>query len=129
MYAWTFTCRPEAVHTIAGGVYSSFTVSSIINIACLYLFGNELINLSFVFLLAFDLVIYITISMMAFYFYSRMSVASKIDGLLTRALVLNGLSLYATWTTIAALINSSIVLQYSFDVNPSTFGTVTLSLF
>ena len=85
VYAWTFTCRPEAVRTIAGGVYSSFTVSSIVNIVWLYLFGNELISLSSLFLIAFDLVIYITISMAAFYYYSRVSAASKIDDLLTKA--------------------------------------------
>ena len=41
---------------------------------------------------------------------------------------MNGLSLYATWTTIAALVNASIVLQYSFGVDPSTVGTVILFL-
>ena len=50
------------------------------------------------------------------------------DDVLTKVLVLNGLSLYATWTTIAGLVNFSIVLQYTFDIDPSTVGTVTLAL-
>lgn len=128
VYAWTFVCRPEAVRTIATSVYPGFTASSIVNIVWLYLFGNELINWSEIFLIAFNVIIYITISSLVFYFYAHVPTASKMDVLLTKVLVLNGLSLYATWTTVASLLNTSIVLQYTFDIDPSTVGTVTLSL-
>ena len=53
---------------------------------------------------------------------------SKTDDQLTMVLVLNGLALYATWTTIAGLVNFSIVLQYTFSVDPSMVGTATLAL-
>ena len=127
-YAWTFICRPEAPRTIATGVYPAFAVSSVINISWLYLFGNELINWALGFLVGFDLVIYVTISALAIYFFANMTVASKTDDRLTRVLVLNGLSFYATWTTIAALVNISIVLQYTFNVDATTVGTVILTL-
>ena len=128
IYAWTFQCRPEAVHTISVSTYSGFAVSSVINIAWLYLFGNALVTWSSIFLVAFNLVIYLTISAFDFAFNANYSTASKLDDTLTTVLVKNGLSLYATWTTIAGLVNLSIVLLYSFNVDPSTVGTVTLSL-
>ena len=127
VYAWT-VFRPEAVRTISISVYQGFAAGSAVNIVWLYLFGNELINLSELFLVAFNVVIYITTSAFAFYFYANMSTARKMDVLLTRVLVLNGLSLYAAWTTIAFLLNTSIVMQYTFGLDPSTVGTVTLSL-
>ena len=127
-YAWTYQCRPEAVHTISTSTYTWFTIGSVINIFWLYLFGNELINWSSVFLAGFDVAIYITIAFFAFTYFANYSSASKIDDVLTKVLVLNGLSLYATWTTIAGLVNFSIVLQYTFSVDPSTVGTVALAL-
>ena len=57
-----------------------------------------------------------------------MTVASKVDVKLTQILVLNGLFFYATWTTIASLLNFSIVLQHTSNVNPATVGTIILSL-
>ena len=80
------------------------------------------------FLAGFDVAIYITIALFAFTYFANYSSASKIDDVLTKVLVLNGLSLYATWTTIAGFVNFSIVLQYTFSVNPSTVETVALTL-
>lgn len=128
LYAWTYQCRPEAVHTISTGTYVGFALGSAINSAWLYLFGNELINWSFGFLVGFDVVTYITIGLFAYTYFSNYSTASKIDDFLSKILVLNGLALYATWTTIAGLINFSIVVQYTYEWDPSTVGTVTLSL-
>ena len=128
VYAWTFQCRPEAVRTICTSTYTGFAASSVVNVAWLYLFGNELVNWSSLSLVAFVVIIYLTISAFAFSFYASYSTASNLDDVLTRVLVLNGLSLYATWATIAVFVNFSIVLQYYFNIDPSTVGTVTLAL-
>ena len=66
--------------------------------------------------------------MLTIYFLAIQIVANKMDVTLTRVLILNGLSFYATWTTIAALLNISIVLQYTLKVNPTTVGTIVLSV-
>ena len=108
--------------------YTGFTAGSVANIAWLYLFGNELINWSSVFLVGFDIIIYATLSVFAYTYYANYSAASKTDDQLTMVLVLNGLALYSTWTTIARLVNFSIVLQYTFSVDPSMVGTATLAL-
>ena len=76
----------------------------------------------------FNIVIYITISAQQFSFFSKTFIATKYDTILTRILVLNGLCILATWTTIANLLNFGIVLQYSADVSAATVGTISLSL-
>ena len=42
--------------------------------------------------------------------------------------VQNGLGLYTTWTTIATLINLSIVLTYNANMTPLDAATVSYSL-
>ncbi|KAI4888009.1 hypothetical protein NFI96_034683 [Prochilodus magdalenae] len=44
-----------------------------------------------------------------------------------RILVQNGLALYATWTTIATLINFTIVVSYEAGMSQSDAGTLSLS--
>ncbi|XP_048385919.1 uncharacterized protein si:ch211-161h7.5 isoform X4 [Stegostoma tigrinum] len=52
----------------------------------------------------------------------------KIDMWLVRILIQNGVAVYATWTTIATLINFAVVLTYSGCVSNVTSGTVSLSI-
>lgn len=42
--------------------------------------------------------------------------------------VQNGLALYATWTTIATLLNFAVVLIYKWDVSNETATTACLSI-
>ena len=72
--------------------------------------AKHFVNLSFVILLAFDLVIYLTISMLAIYFFARQVVANKMDVKLTRVLILNGLSFYAT-ELLRGLLNVSVIFH------------------
>ena len=128
LYAWTFPCRPTAARTIAAGVYPGFAVGCIITASWLYIWGNELVSVAFAFLVAFNLVIYVTISTLSFFFFSRMSIATKLDTYATRILALNGLSFFATWSTIAMLVNLCVVLQYSLGVSAATSASISLSL-
>ena len=43
-------------------------------------------------------------------------------------LPVNGMFIYATWTTIASLVNLAVVVQYSHDVSATNSGTISLSL-
>lgn len=45
-----------------------------------------------------------------------------------RIIVQNGVMIYTTWTTIATLINLTIVLTYEGDVDPTDAGTVGYSI-
>nr|XP_049614421.1 uncharacterized protein si:ch211-161h7.5 isoform X2 [Syngnathus scovelli] len=48
----------------------------------------------------------------------------KVDLLLIRILVQNGVMIYTVWTTIATLINLAIVLTYTANVSPTNAATV-----
>jgi hypothetical protein len=54
----------------------------------------------------------------------------KVDIWLTRILVQNGISVYATWCTIATNLNLAMVIAYrsSFYASPQTAGTVALGV-
>ncbi|XP_051879336.1 uncharacterized protein LOC127574388 isoform X2 [Pristis pectinata] len=52
----------------------------------------------------------------------------KVDLWLVRILVQNGIAVYATWTTIATLLNFAVVLTYNASVTMVTSGTICLSL-
>lgn len=47
---------------------------------------------------------------------------------LVRGLIQNGLAFYATWTTIATLINFAITLSYEGDVSVKTSSTIALAI-
>ena len=70
---------------------------------------------------------YPTIASLAF-FLSRVDGAKVYDIWLTRILVLNGLLFYATWTTIASLLNLILALQHDGDTDSSTAPYIVLSL-
>lgn len=55
------------------------------------------------------------------------SAGSTKDIWLIRILVHNGLAVYATWTTIATLLNLTIVLIYEADMEMNLAGTISLS--
>ncbi|XP_027721427.1 uncharacterized protein LOC114045542 isoform X4 [Vombatus ursinus] len=52
----------------------------------------------------------------------------RIDLCLLRILVQNGIAIYATWTTVATLLNFAVVLVYSVGVANQTSTTVVLSI-
>ncbi|XP_057178210.1 uncharacterized protein si:ch211-161h7.5 isoform X2 [Triplophysa rosa] len=52
----------------------------------------------------------------------------KVDLWCIRILVQNGIATYATWTTIATLLNFTIVLSYNAGMSKSDAATVSLSI-
>ena len=67
--------------------------------------------------------------MLVSYFYKIRSEPHKADVILTWIFPINGLFFYATWTTIASLVNLAAALQYSpSNVSGTTSGTISLSL-
>ncbi|XP_059182712.1 uncharacterized protein si:ch211-161h7.5 [Centropristis striata] len=52
----------------------------------------------------------------------------KVDLWLHRVLIQNGIAIYATWTTIASLINLTIVLTHHANMSPTDAATVALSV-
>lgn len=127
-YAWSFTCRPNTSRSIFIGVYTGYAVVNALNITWIYVWGNAFVVAACVILILFNMVLYITIAMQFGYFKLAQASINKVDTVFTYALPMNGLCLYATWTTIASLINLTAAVQTTTDVNPEDMATVSLSL-
>ena len=54
--------------------------------------------------------------------------ATKVDTILTYALPMNGLCCYATWTTIASLINLTAAVQTTTSISDADMATVSLTI-
>lgn len=129
IYAWTFVFRPRMPRTIFTGVYIGYTLVSATNITWIYVWGNLHVTAACVVLFLFNAFFYPTIAMLVSYFYKVREKPHRVDTVLTWILPVNGLFLYATWTTIASLLNLAAALQYSSsNVNPIDSGTVALTL-
>lgn len=128
IYAWSFVCRPSVPRTIFTGVYFGYVLVCIANITWIFVWGNELVTVAAAVLIMFNIVFYPTIAMLAFFLARATSDAKLYDVWLTRILVLNGLLFYATWTTIASLINLTAAVQYDADYNGSNAAYISLSL-
>ena len=130
-YAWSFLCRPKTPHTVFTGVFIGYAAVNATNIAWLFVWGNLHITVACGLLFILNLFFYPTLGMLVGYFYKITSESSNLDKTLTWILPINGLFLYATWTTIASLINLAAVLEYSSSVSVSATdcGTISLSVF
>ena len=132
IYAWSFLCRPKMPRTIFVGVFISYTFVNLTNITWIYVWGNLYVSAASGLLILFNIFQYLTLAMLVVYFYKVRAhhKPNKWDVLLTWFFPINGLFFYATWTTIASLINLIAALQYSsdIDVSATNSGTIALSL-
>jgi hypothetical protein len=103
-------------------------VVSCLNIAWIYTWGNEYCVPAAVILFVFDIVFYITIGLQFNHFYKVKDKINKVDTFLTYALPMNGLCFYATWTTIAALINLTAAVQTTTSISNVNMATVSITL-
>ncbi|KAJ8337111.1 hypothetical protein SKAU_G00383310 [Synaphobranchus kaupii] len=113
------------------GFYLSWIVNMILNITWLSLWDREQIIAGLIVLVSITFSNYSLIFFCCHGLHSHGAWLSKnyrVDLWLFRALVQNGIGVYATWTTIATLLNFTIVLQYSAGVS-SRLPQLCLSLF
>jgi len=102
------------------------------NLAWIFLFDRRLVGWSLlpIALLPFSLYICIAISLINLVKngHYMMKIGMNKDIWLSRFFVQNGLAFYATWVTIATLLNFSIMLSYRAGVDQSTSSTVSLCI-
>ena len=128
VYAWTFTCRPNAQRTIFTGVYLGYGLVNICNIIWIYVWGNAHIVPACVILILYNAFFYPTIGMLFGYFYTVKDSTTKYDKVLTYVLPINGLCFYVTWTTIASLINLTTAATSTTDISEANMATIALTI-
>ena len=129
-YAWSFACRPKAKRTIAVSVYWLYAPANASSVAWLYLWGNYYIGGALVLLVATNVFLYASLGLLCFHFHrcfsSDFTKPSREDYWLTWIFAVNGIGLFATWTTALSFANVSAVLQYFAGLNATNSGTVSL---
>ncbi|XP_036375420.1 uncharacterized protein LOC118771520 [Megalops cyprinoides] len=121
-------CHPAV---LPYGFYLSWIVNLSLNITWLFLWDREqmVAGLVVLALVAFTNYLVIFFSCHGLYIYGAwLNKYHKMDLWLIRVLVQNGMGVYATWTTIATLLNFTVVLEYSAGLAKMDAATVSLSL-
>ncbi|XP_068135704.1 uncharacterized protein [Hyperolius riggenbachi] len=111
--------------------YIVWMLNNVCNIGWLFLWDRDLLIPALVFLGVIALTNHIVLFILhrALYlngewFYRQ----RKVDLWLIRVLAHNGIAVYATWTTIACLLNFAVALTYNGNIPNSTSSTVCLSI-
>ena len=134
LYGWRFAVRPSSAKVIPLLTYILFSLSCLFNIGWVYAFSNKQPAVGFVLLLLLSITLYATIGVSVVVFYYRVEhlkrYRQKVDLVLTTVLLHNGLALYATWTSVATLLNMGVIMQHTGNnkQDPTTVGLVVLSI-
>ncbi|XP_069368206.1 uncharacterized protein [Paralichthys olivaceus] len=102
-----------------------------LNTGWLFLWDRRLMPAALVVLILIALTNYLVIffSCYALHNYGAwLNKYHKVDMWLHRVLIQNGVATYATWTTIASLVNLAVVLDYNANMSQTDASTVSLSV-
>ncbi|KAM8730988.1 uncharacterized protein AB9X84_025573 [Acanthopagrus schlegelii] len=111
------------------GFFQTWCLNLALNTGWLFLWDRRLMIPALIFLILIALTNYMVIFFACHGLHSYgawLKKYHKVDLWLHRVLVQNGIAIYATWTTIASLVNLTIVLTR--DANMSQTNAATLSL-
>ncbi|XP_053316218.1 uncharacterized protein LOC128483922 [Spea bombifrons] len=133
----SFICRRRTgmdvskTQPISSHLFFVWILNNVLNVGWLFLWDREHLIPALVFLGAIALTNYIVlyISYVAVYTHGDcLQRLHKVDLWLIRIFVHNGIAVYATWTTVASLLNFAVVLTYNGGYPNSTSTTVALSI-
>ncbi|XP_075720658.1 uncharacterized protein LOC142761361 [Rhinoderma darwinii] len=111
--------------------YIVWILNNIFNVGWLFLWDREFLIPALVFLGVIALTNYIVlfISYRALYLHGEwFQRQRRVDLWLIRIFAQNGIAVYATWTSIACLLNFSVALTYNGSIPNSISTTVSLSI-
>ncbi|CAK6972891.1 uncharacterized protein LOC121888488 [Scomber scombrus] len=113
------------------GFFLTWCLNMGFNIGWLFLWDRRLMPaaLAFLILIAFTNYVMIFFSCNGLHVYGAwLNKYHKVDLWLLRVLIQNGIAIYATWTTIASLINLNIVLTTEANMSQMNAAIVSLSV-
>ncbi|XP_031558048.1 uncharacterized protein LOC116294562 [Actinia tenebrosa] len=127
LYSLSLICRPHAPDVLNWLFHVLFICTCVFNSTWIIIWQRmKITGASIVlFCIAFNLYGLLALS---YYRFNKLydATCSKIDFYAIQALVHNGIAFYATWTTVASLLNMTIAITYVHDVANATASTVAL---
>lgn len=135
IYTTTTVCRSNlpSANILSDRFFIAFILNIVFISAWLFLWAREMIIASFVVLVLGQIcldaaIAFATIDLKNFTDENKISNENKVDVWCQRFLVQNGLIFYATWTTVATLINLASVAAYRGNATTLTASITSLSL-
>ncbi|XP_070574375.1 uncharacterized protein [Ptychodera flava] len=111
--------------------YASFIINLAMNVGWLFLWDRQYIPVAFVFLALLTFMLYVCLFITHANLYKNLSEMASYNNKevwAIRLLVHNGIAFYATWCTIATLLNLAMTLAYYTSLSQSTASTISLSI-
>jgi len=129
VYSLTFLCRSEVPVVLTSVFFILYNIANILNVGWVFIFGVELINLAFVCLLGIQVFLYVALAVL----YRRVSQLEddklpRGDFIAVQSLIINGIAFYATWVSIATLLNLAMILTYTAGMENKDSSTIALSI-
>ncbi|XP_051910254.1 uncharacterized protein LOC127593076 [Hippocampus zosterae] len=138
VYAFAGLCRRNALGlmyccppVLSHGFYLTWCLNFGFNIGWLFVWDRRLVSVA----LAFLIVVTVTNFAMIFFSCCGLHIYGawlhkfhRVDLWLVRVLVQNGIAMYATWTTIASLLNLAIVLNTYASLSQTSAATISLAI-
>ncbi|XP_071341244.1 uncharacterized protein [Trachinotus anak] len=127
VYGYVY-CSPAV---LPHGFYVAWCLNMGLNTGWLLLWDRKLIPAALAFLILIALTNYIMIFFSCFglhNFGAWLNKYHKVDLWLHRVLIQNGIAIYATWTTIASLVNLAVLLKYNANMSQADAATVSLAI-
>lgn len=128
IYSLTLLCRNYAPKVISPILLVLFSLASISNGSWVVVWSHEWIQICSFLLFAISFFLYGTLATS----YSTLNLGTKgvnnKDFIATQILVNNGIALYATWCTIASLLNLAMAITYFHGVEQDVASTISLGI-
>lgn len=127
LYSLSMICRPRAPDVLNWLFHVVFICSCVFNSTWIIIWQRMMITASSLVLFAIAFTLYGLLALSYYRFNKLYDVnCPKIDFYAIQALVHNGIAFYATWCTVASLLNMTIAITYIHDVARETASTVAL---
>lgn len=124
-YIYQLTITPPAVYIV-------FIINNILNIAWLITWDREELIAALPLIALQPVTLYISLTCSHLYLNRNITTLRKMkmerEIWFVRFLIQNGMAFYATWVTVATLLNMAIVMTYDGDVSQPLSSTIALSI-
>ena len=131
IYAWTVVARVSSQRSVHWLVYAFHALASVIGIIwnALRATGYDITSYLFLFLLVISVSVAVGVECAYLHYYAfDLDLNSKIDLWLARAIVVNGLAVYVTWTIFLCHVDLAAIVQCHTPVSASGGAMLALIL-
>ena len=126
VYSLSLLCRKDAPNVISPVLLVIYSLASVVNASWIVVWSHEWIQICSFLLFSISFFLYATLTKSFMTVNLGTKGIPKGDFIATQVLVNNGIALYATWCTIASLLNLAMAITYFHGVAQDVASTISL---